>query len=250
MAAIPPKTLALFGATGGCCSALLKVALEAGYTVNALVRTPAKLAALSEKHPNLHLIQGDIASLPAIRDTLISNGRVVDIVVSGLGMVMKRQGLKFTSDQPHICEEATKAIFDVLAAIEKEKTVQVPAGGPVFVLLSTTGISEHGRDIPIAMIPLYHWMLPVPHEDKKKMEALAITSGRRYVLIRPSLLMDGKAKGVSALRVGAELPGQKGDATSTIGYTISREDVGAWIFGECVKGNSQKWEGKIVALTY
>jgi len=35
-----------------------------------------------------------------------------------------------------------------------------------------------------------------------------------------------------------------------IGYKISREDVGLWIFEECVNANGSKWKGKMVTLTY
>lgn len=78
------------------------------------------------------------------------------------------------------------------------------------MLLSTTGISDQGHDIPIAMMPMYHWMLSVPHADKKKMEELMIRGegkDRKWVIIRPSYLWDGEGKGLEKIRVSTETPG-------------------------------------------
>ena len=102
------------------------------------------------------------------------------------------------------------------------------------------------------MIPLYHWILAVPHADKKKMEDLVVASGRKFVLVRPSLLFDGEAKGLDHVKTGIEIPGNKEEGKHAVGYTIRREDVGKWIFEECVRDNKRwgKWEGKCVSLTY
>lgn len=247
----PKPTLALFGSTGGCINTTLRLALAAGYEVTCLIRTPSKLSSLAAQYPNLHLVPGDIYDLPSIKEALVEQEtrRVVDIVISGVGMVMQRNGLGFTSTQPEICEMGTRNILHALGELESEGKGGVGGEGPRIVLLSTTGISSRGRDIPLAMIPLYHWMLAVPHADKRKMEDAIIESGRRFVCVRPSLLMHGKGKGLGSLRVGIEVPGEDG-GNREIGYTISREDVGAWLFEECVQGEGGKWEGKCVSLTY
>lgn len=116
------------------------------------------------------------------------------------------------------------------------------------MLLSGTGITKTGRDIPLAMEPLYA-LLAVPHVDKQKMEELVVRSGRRWVLIRPSFMVDVKQRGLEAVRVGVEIPGEKVHKR-VIGYVVARADVGGWIFKECVKGDGGKWEGKMVSLTY
>jgi hypothetical protein len=77
---------------------------------------------------------------------------------------------------------------------------------------------------------------------------------RNWVLIRPSFLVDGESKGMEKIRVSTETPGaspnEREKESVAIGYTISRGDVGLWIFEECVKANGLKWNGKMVALTY
>ncbi|KAE8443500.1 hypothetical protein EG329_001812 [Mollisiaceae sp. DMI_Dod_QoI] len=250
-----PKTVALFGATGGTGLAALKLLLKSNLTVQILARTPSKLSSLSSQYPNLRIIQGDIRDIASIKSTLTIDNRIADVIISSIGMVIERQGLKFTSQDPHICEEGTKAILTALTQLENEPSINSPEGGPEIVLLSTTGISSRGRDIPIGMIPLYHWLLPVPHEDKKKMEECMISGegkGRKWVMIRPSFLNDGASKGLGKVRVSSETPGleKKEDEKVAIGYAISREDVGLWIVEECVKGDAKRWEGKIVTLTY
>ncbi|KAH7417961.1 hypothetical protein BKA64DRAFT_635121 [Cadophora sp. MPI-SDFR-AT-0126] len=251
------KTVAIFGATGGTGLASLKLALKAGHNVNVLARTPSKLADLSAQYPKLNVIQGDIRDIASIKSTLTLNNRVVDVVVSAIGMVIELVGLGFSSKDPTICEDGTKAILSALAQLEAEKTVQIPIGGPEFVLLSTTGISDKGRDIPIAMMPMYHWMLNVPHKDKKKMEETMIRGEgrtRKWVMIRPSFLWDGESKGLGKIRTSTETPGavseKKNAGGVAVGYVIHREDVGLWIVEECVKGDASKWHGKMVTLTY
>lgn len=104
-------------------------------------------------------------------------------------------------------------------------------------------------------------MLSVPHADKKKMEELVIESGsaergvvkgRRWVLVRPSFLLNGEARGLESVRTGIEVPGEKtGEGQDhAVGYTIRREDVGGWIFEECVRGGGERWVGRCVSLTY
>ncbi len=125
---------------------------------------------------------------------------------------------------------------------------------PLLVALSTTGISSQGRDIPLAMIPLYHWLLAVPHKDKKAMETLLLNEMAKsaderaindFVVVRPSLLTDGPRLGTEKVRVGEE------SKKPAVGYTISREDVGGWIFNEIVNGDGKdKYAGEMVSITY
>ncbi|KAH9225065.1 hypothetical protein DL95DRAFT_400353 [Leptodontidium sp. 2 PMI_412] len=95
--------------------AALKFALKAGGTVNVLARTPSKLANFTNQFPNLHVIKGDIRGIPAIKSTVTVNNRVVDVVISAIGMVIERKGLGFESRDPTICEDGTKAILTTLS---------------------------------------------------------------------------------------------------------------------------------------
>jgi putative NADH-flavin reductase len=57
------RTIALIGATGRTGSEFVKLALEDGFTVKALVRTPSKVTIDDER---LTLIEGDLQNLEAI----------------------------------------------------------------------------------------------------------------------------------------------------------------------------------------
>jgi putative NADH-flavin reductase len=132
------NTLAIFGATGGTGFAVLTNALKAGHTVTALVRTPSKLSDVAACYPKtLSIVQRNIASLPAIKSTLAPSGKLVDVVVSGLGMVLQRSGILFTSLETHICEEGTRNILSALAELEAE--------GKGYGKRTETGVFKYNR---------------------------------------------------------------------------------------------------------
>ena len=255
-------TIAIFGCTGGTGLSVLKHSLSAGHPVNVLARTPSKLSGLSAQYPDLlHITAGNIHSVPDVRETLLRDNRPVDIVVSAIGMIPQRHGLKLSGDDPTVCEVGTQNLLTALGELESKAESHVSNGRPeaaasthgepLLVLLSSTGVSMQARDIPLPVVPLYHWLGAVPHADKRKMEEVVRASGRRrWVMVRPSLLLDGPAKGLRSVRTGVEVPGDKEQGAPAVGYTIRREDVGGWISEECVKEDSARWEGKCVSLTY
>lgn len=74
------KKIALFGGSGQTGRLLLEQALEKGYHVKALVRTPEKV---NVKHANLEIIQGDVLDEAAVKATVQGS----DVVVSLFGHV-------------------------------------------------------------------------------------------------------------------------------------------------------------------
>lgn len=99
-------------------------------------------------------------------------------------------------------------------------------------------------------------MLKEPHADKRAMETLLIESGEAFVIVRPTLLKDGsdtedgKTEVKKPIRVGVEDPKAKTLESKEVGYVITRDDVGRWIFEETLTDHSGKWEGKAVSVTY
>ena len=75
------------------------------------------------------------------------------------------------------------------------------------------------------------------------MEKTIVERTDNFVIIRPSLFTSGKARGGDKLRVGNE-------EKPAVGYTISREDVGLWIFENLVQGDGASYAGQKVSLTY
>ncbi|PYH94521.1 hypothetical protein BO71DRAFT_353148 [Aspergillus ellipticus CBS 707.79] len=246
-------TLAFFGATGGCINACLELSLKAGYHCTALARTPSKLEDMLRDHEvpehimarHLTIIKGNIMDVAAVQQTLFLDGRPVGLVFSGIGGKMQL-GLKPTLDNPTICQDGTRTILTAARACQPP---------PRFVTLSTTGITqEEKRDLPVLMMPMYHWMLKVPHADKKVMEELIFAEMRKpvqeraiqdFMMIRPSLLTDGTGDGLHKIRTGTE-------AQPAVGYVIARYDVGRWLFGNVVEKAGQPdapYWGQRVSIT-
>ena len=204
-----------------------------------------------------------------------ADGELVDFIVSGVGGTPRFDNpLRPTLDNPTICQDAVRAVLDACRALQSQglaagsgfDSTGAPGGDhtamtqsqkeekkkkkPYLVVVSTTGIASK-RDIPIAMIPLYHWMLKVPHEDKRVMEEIIRGEMRRekegeralsgYTIIRPSLLMSCEGVGAGKIRFGV-------DDDAAVGDTISRTDVGAWMFERLVEGKGE-FEGSVVSLT-
>ncbi|KAL2195350.1 hypothetical protein P885DRAFT_62109 [Corynascus similis CBS 632.67] len=245
------KTILFLGATGGVGLSALRRSLAANHTCIALCRTPSNLTSQlvpqGETPPaNLHIVQGDAHDAAVIARCLSPTtaadrpGGPVDTVVFSIGA---RPTLRGMSD-PHVCERGITALLAALRERKEQKKVRL-------MVVSTTGISDVARDIPLAMVPLYKVGLHTAHIDKRAMERLVIASGdvTDWTIVRGSLYTNGPAT-EGRVRVGIEDP-VRGvlETKPAIGYTISREDVGKWVFDECIQG-SDKWVGKAAMITY
>ena len=117
---------------------------------------------------SLVVITGSVTEIGAVKDTLVYESHPVYFIISGIGGRPSFENpLQSCLDNPTICQDATRAI---LTAATQEPPVS--DNKPVLIVISTTGISQHGRDVPLVMLPLYHWALKVPHGDKAGMERL------------------------------------------------------------------------------
>ncbi|MCJ1249459.1 hypothetical protein MMC30_006683 [Trapelia coarctata] len=234
-----------------------------------VVRSTAKLQKLlrergvSDNTVSTHLtiIEGNVKDPAAVTETETVQrepGHPVDIIISGVGgtPTFTPNPLRPGLDDPTICQDATATLLSALRLLSS-------LARPLLVVISSTGISDAGRDFPLVMVPLYHWMLAVPHKDKKEMERMLVRemahSGpeqpviRGYIAVRPSLLTDGPRLSVEKIRVGTEDGNGAGAAAPAVGYTISRADVGGWIFDKVIcerEGEREQWVGKMVSITY
>ena len=188
---------------------------------------------------HLTISKGDVLSVDACKGPLTLRGRPADIIISGIGIVNLMEAFSDIT----LCGDA---VSNILAALE---SLKLPTK-PLMVATSTTGISSGPRDVTLLFYPLYHLLLAKPHKDKRQMENTIVEHARKansaiggYVLIRPSLLLSGKAYGTDKVRVGTE---QK----PAVGYTINRDDVGGWVFENLIAGNGQQWAGQRPTLTY
>ncbi len=87
--------VAIFGGSGKTGQHLVQQALDAGYEVAALVRTPSKLAV---QHTDLSVIQGDILDAQCVEETV----RGADAVISVLGPNNNKPEFTISRGMEHI----------------------------------------------------------------------------------------------------------------------------------------------------
>jgi NAD(P)-dependent dehydrogenase (short-subunit alcohol dehydrogenase family) len=245
------KTIAFIGASGGCGLAALKHAVAAGHTCIALCRNPAKLdVPFPERPANLIVRQGNAHSVDDMAACLTKPGQptaLVDVVSFTIGSVF--DAAKWTVEDPTVCQKGMDALLKALNQLRTR--AEDPAEGlPLISAISTTGISEHQNDVPLMFRPMYHYMLKVPHADKKVMEDMIQASPERWALVRPSFLIDGADKEKKRVRVGIENR-KAGVEKKEVGYVIAREAVGRWIYENLlVSDNTSQYEGRAVSITW
>jgi hypothetical protein len=261
-------SIAFFGATGGCAHSSLVHTLKAGYNVSALARTPSKLTSQlladgvtqETLDRQLLIVEGNSKDISAVKRTLCpdENGSIVSKIVSGIGGTVKMTYNPFrpiSLTDPTICEQSA---ITLIQALKELQSTHKGAAKPLITFVSTTGVARSGkrRDVPIAFLFLYHYLLAVPHIDKRKLEELISQNVaetdenqrvfRDFVGIRASLLLGGitsqGGKGLNKVRAGTE-------NKPAVGYTITRADVGEWIFENIIHKNGEGWLGEFVTLT-
>lgn len=242
------KTIAFFGATGGCGLSALRRSVAAGHVCIALCRTPSKLEAFFPSRPaNLVVREGNAHDAKAVAECLTRPGdqaQLVDGVCFSIGGVVSMSNMSM--DDADVCKKGVAALLEALADLRASWGAR---GRPLLAVVSTTGISEHGRDVPLLLTPFYKYALHAPHEDKRVAERTLFASQERFVIVRPSLLTDGE-KPDKKIRVHVE--GPAGVEIKEIGYFISRDDVGRWIYDNVLSkaDSAVAYEGKAVGLTW
>ncbi|MDA2804268.1 NAD(P)-dependent oxidoreductase [Nocardiopsis suaedae] len=186
--------LAVFGATGGTGKEITAQALEAGHTVTAVVRDPARL-------PLEHARLSTVTAASFTVDALVPVLAGADAVLSGLG-ASARAG-----------SPATTWARSAVAAMDqtgKRRTVAVsaaPLGGPV------PGDPFLHR---LVVHPLIGLIFADVYRDLRTMEQTLRESGAPWTAVRPPRLTDGPRTGTYRSVVGSNPPG---------GFFISRADV-------------------------
>jgi hypothetical protein len=217
---------------------------------------------------NLTIIHGNARDIAPVKETLAPSGKPVSLVISGIGATEAH--LQWSLREPFaltdatICADAMTTILSALSELRKEGIFAGAEGkGPLVVAISTTGTDTKTRDVPFAYYGLYHWLLAVPHKDKRRMEsalARATTQSAAdspiggFVIVRPTLLMDGEPRGQKRVKEGSiphpeAVNRDEKRGKPAIGYTIRRADVGTWIFEECVRKLGDECWNRCVTLT-
>jgi len=238
------KTIAFLGASAGVGLSAMKQSLAAGHQCIALCRSPSKLSAIfpAEATPNLKIVEGNALDASDVSRCLEKgDGTLVDEILFTVGG--KFIFSKLANDDPTVCGNAMARLLEAVAQLRSDGAT----GKPCIIACSTTGMSRFGRDIPLAMVPLYHVMLKQPHEDKRIMEDRLAESGEDFTIVRMSLLVEGES--TNEIRVGIEDP-KDGVESREIGYTISREDAGRWVAENVLFKKDARYLKKTASITY
>jgi nucleoside-diphosphate-sugar epimerase len=251
--------LAFFGATGGCVGFCLTAALKAGYICTAFARTPSKLegSLLSRgvdetiMTSHLDIVSGDVRDIEAVKQVIAG----ADVIVSGVGAYPQFQ---LSVRKPLVLTDSTiyaDASATILEACQSNYP-QADGKKPILVVVSTAGVQEKGkpRALPLAYLPWYAWLLAVPLTDKISMEDNVLAHMRLpesqrgiggYVIVKPSILTDGKDKSIEDVRAGTS-------DNPPVGYSIDREMVGLWMFHRLIdeQGARGAWKDTRVTITH
>ncbi len=173
------KKIALFGGTGQTGKEFLTLALERGYSVKALARSPEKL---SVQHSNLEVVKGDVLNIEDV-------SRVVegcDLTVSLFGHVK--------GSPEWLQTNGTKNIIMAMKEHNLEKIISLSGGG----------LPYPEKDQPKFADKLIRTIMkiavPKILNDAIEHHKVLADSGLKWIIIRAPRLTNGSKKG--AYRVG------------------------------------------------
>lgn len=196
----------VFGATGPTGRALVARALEEGHEVTAFARNPA---ALDVEHESLHAFTGDVLQ-PATVDSAVKGQ---DAVLCAVG---PRRRAGHGETPANVVSVATRHILESMHKFGVKRLIS----------MSSVGVGDSrgkGQAGPVRSFLFEKVVVPLvlkrEFQDKELQETLVRESDVDWVLVRPTALTDGPARGhVRVSLDGGRVPG-----------TISRADVAAFM---------------------
>eukprot|EP00808_Paulinella_micropora_P014137 g67996.t1 len=207
-----PKRVGLFGCTGGTGLATLRGLVNAGSSVQCLLRNPESLPKELRENKAVKLIVGDA-----------KDEKSVDKVVEGADALIVSLGGR--RENPKICSEAQAVI---------NKSANKYAPNARMVVVTSLGVRESYDHCSFFTKALVNTIISAAIADKCIQEALVEKEIKNFVFVRPGGLVDGPGNG-------------KWQASPTVsGGRIPREDVAAFILKEALC--SDKWLKKGVSV--
>lgn len=188
--------LAVFGATGGVGTQLVKIALEQGHTVTALVRNPAKFTLPG--HEALHLVTvPDLADTERVQAAISGS----DAALSGVGPAGRKDITAASVPTRHILTALAGAGIERFVAVSAAPVGPIPEGEGFLRRRVVYGLTRR--------------LFAGIYGDLAVMERDIAASGLKWTVVRPPKLTN---RGVGGYRtvIGGNVPG---------GMVASRADV-------------------------
>ncbi|SFB50266.1 Putative NADH-flavin reductase [Amycolatopsis marina] len=189
--------ITVFGATGGTGKQLVRQALDAGHSVRAVVRDPARMPI---DHPELSVIEAELADTEAVRSAI--DGQ--DAVLSALAASAKQGGI------------ATVAVRAMLRAMEAAdvRRLLVVSAAPVGPL--PEGESLVGR----LALPLVRAVFRDVYADLRVMEEAVVGSDAEWTIVRPPRLLDKPLSGSYRRAMGGAVAGTHAISRADLAYAM------------------------------
>jgi putative NADH-flavin reductase len=207
-AAVPdaaPK-IALIGATARSGRVIIQQALDAGYEVTGLARTPSKLGF---EHENLTMVQGDVRDVATLKAAL-----------TGAEVVICMVGMPAPTDPKAPIGEVD--LYTVMGA--KLIAAMQDKGNQRLIMASSTGVEhmvprEATEPEGDTMSDAWRFNARFLYNDMADMETQIRESGLDYVLLRPGFMVEEPARNDLQFAVDGGTPKQR---------TITYEDFAAF----------------------
>lgn len=164
----PSLRILLFGATGRTGKIFLKMALDKGYQVTAIVRSPAKI---ETSHPNLTVVQGNVMQLQSFRTIVPSH----NVVISCIGVSSTKPTTLYSQGTANILKAMSENNISRILCISAA-AVETSPKLPLFLRLISRYVVQR--------------IFRHPYSDARQMEDLLRKSNTNWTSVRPPVLKD------------------------------------------------------------
>jgi putative NADH-flavin reductase len=169
--------LLIVGANGGIGLHAVKLALQAGHKVTAVVRNPANLILT---HPNLDVVKGDIMLPGSFEQYLENKDAVISVIGAGGGLLDDKPTTLYSQGAANLLQamnrqDVKRVLFISASALEVSPVI------PFFVRLVAKYIIQK--------------LLRHGYDDLRRMEKLVKESEVNWTIMRPPQLTDKPVTG-------------------------------------------------------
>ncbi|ORX47447.1 hypothetical protein DM01DRAFT_1410203 [Hesseltinella vesiculosa] len=186
-----------------------------------LVRNPDQIQYTQEEKAKLTLVKGSADDKDAVRRAVEN----ADVVVFSIGSAPTKT---MQMADPDVCARCSKVLLDVVSEMDKKPNR--------IIFVSSTGVTDKS-EVPLLLRPLYKLLISKAHEDKRAMEEVVHAKNPvDHIIVRPSMFTDG-----------AQTEKYRTSSERLVGYTVSRADVGHFMFTQCL--DKDTWLNKSVIVT-
>lgn len=202
--------LAVFGATARSGRVIVRQALDAGFEVTGLARSPQKLAI---EHPRLKLVKGDARDVESLTRALDGD----EVVICMIGYPTPKDPMQEVGE----VDLYTVMARNLIAAMRAR-------GNQRLIMASSTGVEKSvGRDAPApaSSNPTDMWRFNARYlyADMADMERLLLDSGLETIILRPGFMVEEPARNNLKVSTAGETPPAR---------VITYEDFAAFVLAQ------------------